>query len=435
MLNLKTINAIDWHKLNITDTIKRGNTFYYIFSFVLPLFVAGCLGLCHYHFMFSHHRKIRHRQLLARMIIENGWYKTETVQSDDFIKGLSFGSKEKITYFPKMWYKFKNGKISITIGITMGQYQERLQKLEPKLEAGMFCECIMKELKEGYLEYTLLHDMIGNRIAIDEVEVRQGKIKLMKNVWWEYDSMPHMLCVGGTGGGKTYFFLTLIEALLRTMADLFILDPKNSDLADLGAVMSNVYSSKEDIIACLQAFYEDMMERTETMKNMPNYKTGKNYAYVGLRPQFLIFDEYVAFIEMLDSAEQRNVLALMKKIVMLGRQVGYFIILGCQRPDAKYLGDGIRDQFNFRVALGRNSALGYSMMFGMADKEFFLKNIKGRGYLDQGTGVITEFYTPIVPQNHDFLGTIEMLVKARKNHVLDEEKEDEKKSPASGGEF
>ena len=27
---------------------------------------------------------------------------------------------------------------------------------------------------------------------------------------------------------------------------------------------------------------------------------------------------------------------------MLGRQAGFFLIPACQRPDAKYLGDGIR---------------------------------------------------------------------------------------------
>ncbi|MTV63948.1 hypothetical protein GM539_11330, partial [Streptococcus pneumoniae] len=54
----------------------------------------------------------------------------------------------------------------------------------------------------------------------------------------------------------------------------------------------------------------------------------------------------------------------LKQIVMLGRQAGFFLILACQRPDAKYLGDGIRDQFNVRVALGRMSEMGYGMMFG-----------------------------------------------------------------------
>lgn len=119
-----------------------------------------------------------------------------------------------------------------------------------------------------------------------------------------------------------------------------------------------------------------------------------HYAYLGLAPHFLIFDEYVAFMEMLTTKENTAVLNKLKQIVMLGRQAGYFLILACQRPDAKYLGDGIRDQFNFRVALGRMSELGYSMMFGEVDKDFFLKQIKGRGYVDTGTSVISEFYTP-----------------------------------------
>ena len=54
-------------------------------------------------------------------------------------------------------------------------------------------------------------------------------------------SLIHIFICGGTGGGKTYFLLTIIEALLRTNADLYILDPKNADLADLGTVMGNVY--------------------------------------------------------------------------------------------------------------------------------------------------------------------------------------------------
>ena len=66
---------------------------------------------------------------------------------------------------------------------------------------------------------------------------------------------PHALIAGGTGGGKTYFLLTLIEALLHTNAVLYILDPKNADLADLWTVMENVYHTKEEMIDCVNAFY------------------------------------------------------------------------------------------------------------------------------------------------------------------------------------
>lgn len=212
----------------------------------------------------------------------------------------------------------------------------------------------------------------------------------------KYDALPHALIAGGTGGGKTYFLLTLIEALLYTNAVLYILDPKNSDLADLGTVMPNVYHTKEEMIDCVNAFYEGMVRRSEEMKQHPNYKTGENYAYLRLPPGFLIFDEYVAFFEMLGTKESVSLLSQLKKIVMLGRQAGYFLIVACQRPDAKYFSDGIRDNFNFRVGLGHISELGYGMLFGSdVKKQFFQKRIKGRGYCDVRTSVISEFYTPL----------------------------------------
>lgn len=227
-------------------------------------------------------------------------------------------------------------------------------------------------MKDSYVEYVLLYDTIGNRIGIEDVVAQDGRVKLMESVYWEFDSLPHMLIAGGTGSGKSYFILTLIESLLHTNAKLYILDPKNADLADLGAVIDNVYYRKDDMLACISQFYDDMIARSETMKQHPNYKTGENYAYLGLPANFLIFDEYVAMMDMLgrDSAQVMNKL---KQIVMLGRQAGFFLILACQRPDAKYFSDGIRDNFNFRVALGRMSEMGFGMMFGSdTQKQFFL---------------------------------------------------------------
>ncbi len=119
------------------------------------------------------------------------------------------------------------------------------------MESGLYCELTDKTLHDGYIEYTLLYDMIANRITIDEVRAENGCLRLMKNLVWEYDALPHALIAGGTGGGKTYFLLTLIEALLHTNAVLYILDPKNSDLADLGTVMENVYHTKEEMIDCV----------------------------------------------------------------------------------------------------------------------------------------------------------------------------------------
>lgn len=405
---------MDWQSITFVQITEKINISYFLIS----MSAAGliCLGstllFCRFHR--DAVKQLYHRQKLARMLLENKWYEAEQIKQEGFFKDTSpTHSKEKICYFPKIYYQLDNGLIYIRVEITLGKYQDQLLHLEKKLESGLYCELVDKELKDSFVEYTLLYDTIANRISIDGVQAQDGRIRLMKNVWWEYDKLPHMLIAGGTGGGKTYFILTLIEALLHTNAVLSILDPKNADLADLGSVMQDVYYKKEDMISCIEHFYKEMITRSEEMKQMEGYKTGENYAYLGLPAHFLIFDEYVAFMEMLGTKENTAVLNKLKQVVMLGRQAGFFLILACQRPDAKYLGDGIRDQFNFRVALGRMSEMGYGMMFGETDKDFFLKQIKGRGYVDTGTSVISEFYTPFVPKGHDFLREIKQLTDSR----------------------
>ena len=419
LLNLKAIVTTDWESVSFLQdgSVHFSVTPYRIVTVIVSALVCVIAAFLYQRFQYDRVKQLFHRQKLAKMILENGWYESETTQESGFFKDLPASSKkEKITYFPKLYYRMDNGLLYIRTEITLGKYQDQLLHLEKKLETGLYCELVSKELKDSYVEYVLLYDTIANRITINEVQAEHGSLRLMKNVWWEYDKLPHMLIAGGTGGGKTYFILTIIEALLRCNAVMYVLDPKNADLADLSVVMPEVYYKKEDITACIDRFYDGMMARSEAMKLMENYKTGENYAYLGLAPHFLIFDEYVAFMEMLTTKESTALLSQLKKIVMLGRQAGYFLIVACQRPDAKYFGDGIRDNFNFRVGLGRLSELGYGMLFGSdVKKQFFQKRIKGRGYCDVGTSVIAEFYTPLVPKGYDFLGTIGELAHIRQD--------------------
>lgn len=285
----------------------------------LPLIIStACadlifgLGLWGYRTRFADsYKQLEHRQKLARMIMENNWYQTDQTNSESFFKDLgSTRSKEKISHFPKIYYRLKDGLIHVSVEIVMSSYQDQLLHLEKKLEAGLYCELVDKILHDSYVEYTLLYDTIGKRITIDRVTCEHGAMQLMETVAWHYDALPHMLIAGGTGGGKTYFILTLIEALLKDGAQLTILDPKNADLADLADVMPGVYAKKEAMLGALETFYQDMMQRNDQMKQMDGYKTGENYAYLGLPAHFLIFDEYVAFMDMLG----RDAMQVMSKL-------------------------------------------------------------------------------------------------------------------------
>lgn len=83
------------------------------------------------------------------MILENGWYEAETSQDSGIFKDLSSdGKKERITYFPKMYYRMENGLLHIQTEITLGKYQDQLLHLEKKLETGLYCELVSKELHD-----------------------------------------------------------------------------------------------------------------------------------------------------------------------------------------------------------------------------------------------------------------------------------------------
>ena len=145
------------------------------------------------------------------------------------------------------------------------------------------------------------------------------------------------------------------------------------------------------------------------MKRCADYEPGKNYRVFQFPARFMVFDEYVAYLSMLPKKEAEEVISCLQKIILLGRQAGFFVVLSCQRPDAKYLPDGVRDQFGLRIALGAMKDSGYTMMFGTTEKQFVAKDIKGRGYIGLWDGVITEFYSPFVPPDHHFRESIKAV--------------------------
>lgn len=376
--------------------------------FLLFLIAVLCLLDLLYQWKSGHMVDIRNCQAMSRMLLENRWFETEPLQ-----RYRSGGRMERITYFPALYYRRKNRHIYVTVKITMGKYQDKLLHLEEKLETGLNCELVKRDIRDIWVRYEFLTEVEKNRIDIEDVKAENGKLNLMKHIAWEYDDLPHMLIAGGTGSGKTIFLLIVIKALLESGAVLHICDPKKADLSYLSRIMPDVHYDTESIMECVEAFYEGMEARYDETQGHPDFKMGANYAKAGLAPHFLIFDEYVAFMDTLAKKEWEEVMKLIRIIIMKGRQAGYFIILACQRPDAKYLGDGVRDQFGFRVALGNMGTSGYTMMFGSIEKQFKEKNIKGRGYVNTGNGVVTEFYAPYVAPEYDFFAELSQICEKR----------------------
>ena len=125
--------------------------------------VCALVAFLYYRYGYDRIKRLLHRQKLARMVLENKWYEAENTKDSVFFTDLQSRSREKIVWFPKIYYQMEKGLLHICCEITMGKYQEQLLSLEDKLESGLYCELTDKTLHDGYIEYTLLYDMIANR--------------------------------------------------------------------------------------------------------------------------------------------------------------------------------------------------------------------------------------------------------------------------------
>ena len=168
LLNMKQLMRTDWEHFSLLDNGLTLSPYNFI-TILIATGVCALVALLYYRFCYDSFKKILHRQKLARMVLENKWYEADTVQDSGFFTDLQSRSREKIVWFPKIYYQMEKGLLHIRCEITLGKYQDQLLRLEDKLESGLYCELTDKTLHDGYIEYTLLYDMIANRITIDDL--------------------------------------------------------------------------------------------------------------------------------------------------------------------------------------------------------------------------------------------------------------------------
>lgn len=208
--------------------------------------------------------------------------------------------------------------------------------------------------------------------------------------------------------------MTIVLALAK-IGFIDLCDPKNADLSGLKnapVFKGRVFISKEDIITCLKDNVTEMENRYETMQNHSDYKVGKNFAQYGLKPKFIIIDEWAAFIAKIenDYRLQAEATEYLTQIILEGRQAGIFVIQAMQRPDGEYIKTALRDNFMKCLSVGHLEDTGYNMMFGDANrnKEFKKldkingKKVHGRGYIANNGELAGEFFSPYVPFDKGF---------------------------------
>lgn len=364
-------------------------------------------------------KKIQRLWVFARFLKDFRYYYEKKTQNN----------KDKI-WFPKIYLKQNHYDLIVSFEMQGNKFQEKFKKIGGELETTFFMDFMEKTYEEKYIIYRLAYSAFLNRIHAKDVAYVEGKgIKLMKNLYWDMINDPHLLVSGGTGGGKTVLLRSLLVAILK-IGTATVFDPKRADfvmLADLDVLKDRVFYEAEDIVAGLENEVTIMNRRYDDMRLKAKERGDrelKSWDKYGLKPHFIIADEWNAFINSLNYQMRERAESALSQIVLKGRAAGCYFIPAMQKPSADDLPTKIRSSIMMRISVGRLDETGYSMMFGdeNASKEFRYvkyvsgKRVYGRGYASIFGEVAQEFYAPLITKKFSFFDIFEKYPRIDNPH-------------------
>lgn len=192
-------------------------------------------------------------------------------------------------------------------------------------------------------------------------------------------SMPHMLCIGPTGGGKTTVLRSLVGGAVVQGIPVFAGDPKMIELTPfVGFPGVHIASTPEEIAAMIESMEKLMYERYDRIKRDQTYRKK-------ITPVLFILDELLIARMVLTrywKAEGNKGAPpwfdSIAGLLALARSAAIHVVIGVQRPDASLFDDGARDNLRQRLSLMRLSVQGSTMLWGNPYVGVDLPMVQGR---------------------------------------------------------
>ena len=359
-------------------------------------------------------QKIERLAKLAFFLKENGYTYTKKVKTES-------GTVDKVT-FPTVYLKQNRYDLEVAFKMAGNKFQDKFKKIGGDLETTFFMDFMEVQDDIKFKTYKLAYSAFLNRIKVTDVEYSDNGIQLMKNLYWNPIDDPHLLVVGGTGGGKTVLLRTLIRALAKEGV-VDIGDPKQADfvtMAEQKAFEGRIAYNAEDVVAMIERGVDIMFSRYAYIRQKRaenGDKDMKKFYEYGLEPYFLVCDEYNALCAMLDFQTRQRLDNAMGQFLFLGRQAGCFGIIAMQKPAREDLGSKLQANINFRISVGRLDEISYDLTFGEVNKNKEFKYVKfvggkrvyGRGYASVYGEVAREFYSPLLEKKFSFYDEYEKI--------------------------
>lgn len=359
------------------------------------------------------------KKLLQYFISANNLYETETIE----VIGRD-GKTRKDSHcsnYAKFGYWENETELIIRAYKLADKFSDKMNNFDTLLQALIKLPLNAKNDTISYCDYHF-KKQADKRLFVssnnDNLEYNSSTvIPLNNNISWRIDKQPHALIAGVTGGGKTTFIFYLLIELLKMKSMLYVCDPKKSDLGSLKHILGEEFVATESnqISRVIRQAKEEMDCRYRTYKDNPdNFRFGASFKDYGLSPLFVIFDEMGAFRAGADKKVYTETMANLKEIILKGREMGVFVLLSTQQPNANNIPTELRDNLSLRIALGNMGNEGYRMVFGESNTNIQSVSSVGGAYIfldGLGWDSPKPFEAPFVDYNNfDFIAEIKKYV-------------------------
>lgn len=244
-------------------------------------------------------------------------------------------------------------------------------------------------------EFVLMLEDVGSDrtwrpATLEEMKQPTHVLRLQKDLTINLADSPHLIYYGKSGSGKSTSLISVfMQALMWAGSQIYIADPKREFSA-----LSDFYPSDrlaveaDEVIAMLDHVCNIVRDRQIVVSDgvKERQQMGLRAYDLGLPPVVVMIDEVSALMASMDNKAKKEFLGLLTQIVMKGRSVSCFLILGNQSALAeKGITTDIRGQIATKIVLGKVGGSGeeYRMAFGEIATKGAVERYKGY-YLTDG---------------------------------------------------